>query len=341
MARAKNVGQGWHGQSIRHSNARLKGKAGGTYAQAKIARVMTEYKKGLLYTPTGKKVKNKKQAVAIALSEAGLTRKKTGKGYLYTLKKYGDSTTPQGSSEEPYIFTSNPTAIKQKSRLKQFAEKAGQFIKKEEKAVVSLAKEKISEIGYNNYIKSELEKGNLYVKDGKPYNKDGTPATILAQNQKTINKILNKWEAQGNKPKETLLQKAKEEAVILAQKAKLEAKKALEEIKNARSRQVDKIANELESIESVDEDTRLRLATMDVKQLTAEELKQLAIVEGESFFGGNKYENELKRRINEEARIETDLTIERAKAKEESRQRLIKPKEDNSESLTNFLFGDL
>ena len=32
MARAKMAGSGWHGQSLRHSNARKNGKAGGTYA---------------------------------------------------------------------------------------------------------------------------------------------------------------------------------------------------------------------------------------------------------------------------------------------------------------------
>ena len=43
----------------------------------KVARVMREYKKGSLHS--GKKgpvVKSRKQAVAIALSEAGMSRKK-------------------------------------------------------------------------------------------------------------------------------------------------------------------------------------------------------------------------------------------------------------------------
>jgi len=45
--------------------------------QKKVAKVMREYKAGSLHS--GKKgpiVKSKKQAVAIALSEAGMTRKK-------------------------------------------------------------------------------------------------------------------------------------------------------------------------------------------------------------------------------------------------------------------------
>jgi len=45
--------------------------------QKKIAKVMREFKKGEL--PIGKskkKVKNRKQAIAIALSEAGMSKKK-------------------------------------------------------------------------------------------------------------------------------------------------------------------------------------------------------------------------------------------------------------------------
>ena len=45
--------------------------------QAKVKKVMKEFKQGKLKSGgSGKKVKNRKQAIAIALSEAGVSKKK-------------------------------------------------------------------------------------------------------------------------------------------------------------------------------------------------------------------------------------------------------------------------
>lgn len=51
-----------------------------TAAKKKISKVMREYKKGELNIgKSSKKVKSKKQAVAIALSQAGMAKKKAKK----------------------------------------------------------------------------------------------------------------------------------------------------------------------------------------------------------------------------------------------------------------------
>ena len=48
-----------------------------TKAQKKVGKVMREYKEGTLHSgKSGKVVKNPRQAVAIALSEAGMTKPK-------------------------------------------------------------------------------------------------------------------------------------------------------------------------------------------------------------------------------------------------------------------------
>ena len=46
----------------------------------KVEKVMGEYKRGTLKSSSGAKVKSRKQAVAIAMSEAGMSRKGKRRG---------------------------------------------------------------------------------------------------------------------------------------------------------------------------------------------------------------------------------------------------------------------
>jgi len=48
-------------------------------AAKKVGKVMGEYKRGTLKSGSGAKVQSKKQAVAIAMSEAGMAKKKAVK----------------------------------------------------------------------------------------------------------------------------------------------------------------------------------------------------------------------------------------------------------------------
>ena len=50
-----------------------------TKAEKKVSKVMREYGTGILKSSSGKKVTSRRQAIAIALSEAGKSRPKTTK----------------------------------------------------------------------------------------------------------------------------------------------------------------------------------------------------------------------------------------------------------------------
>ena len=50
-----------------------------TKSQKKVEKVMSEYKSGSLKSSSGKKVTSRKQAIAIAMSEANMARKKPTK----------------------------------------------------------------------------------------------------------------------------------------------------------------------------------------------------------------------------------------------------------------------
>jgi hypothetical protein len=72
-ARTKNQRQ-W--EALRHPNKLGAGamKRKSLHGQEKVGVVMKEFKRGTLHSGSGDIVKNRKQAIAIAMSEAGLSR---------------------------------------------------------------------------------------------------------------------------------------------------------------------------------------------------------------------------------------------------------------------------
>ena len=63
--------------------------------KSKVSRVMREHKEGKLTSGSGKKVKSRKQAIAIAMSESGRSRKKGGGSRS---KAGGSRSTPKRAS---------------------------------------------------------------------------------------------------------------------------------------------------------------------------------------------------------------------------------------------------
>ena len=72
---------GLEDESLKPGKEYMMKKGGMTKSQKKIGTVMREFKKGKLKSSSGKKVTNPKQAIAIGLSEAGMSKmKKRGGG---------------------------------------------------------------------------------------------------------------------------------------------------------------------------------------------------------------------------------------------------------------------
>lgn len=83
MAKSMSLRNRMKYKAMRHRNilgagAKKRNKIWGKHrgGQAKVGVVMSEFKRGTLHSGSGKIVRNRKQAIAIAMSEAGLSKKK-------------------------------------------------------------------------------------------------------------------------------------------------------------------------------------------------------------------------------------------------------------------------
>ena len=68
--------------------------------QAKIRRVMKEYKSGKLKSSSGEPVKSRQQAIAIALSQAGMSKKDKSDAYWDAYVIEIEKEEPEEESEE-------------------------------------------------------------------------------------------------------------------------------------------------------------------------------------------------------------------------------------------------
>ena len=79
--KAKGRGMGLEDEKLKPGKEYVeKAKGGMTKGQKKVGKVMREFKEGKLKSSSGKKVTNPKQAIAIGLSEAGMSKPKKAMG---------------------------------------------------------------------------------------------------------------------------------------------------------------------------------------------------------------------------------------------------------------------
>jgi len=76
----KTGGMGLQDEKLQPGKEYMMKKGGMTKGQKKVGKVMSEFKSGKLKSSSGRKVTNPKQAIAIGLSEAGMSKKKMQDG---------------------------------------------------------------------------------------------------------------------------------------------------------------------------------------------------------------------------------------------------------------------
>jgi hypothetical protein len=170
------------------------------------------------------------------------------------------------------------------------------------------------DIGHEEPKKLEFERieGTNLLKEKEPSKK-----SKLVEDAKKAGRFVEKEIILGAKKtgefieKET--KKLDEELKRRREKAQIEKEAKKEQLEEFRLQEVNSVLKEEVSDEK----------EIDIKTLSEEELKQLAVITPRGLFGGDtKYEHELKRRIDEEARLKGDLIIEKANASKKVEERI-------------------
>jgi hypothetical protein len=307
---AKHKTGGWFNQTTRHSKARKYGKAGGQYLTEQASkRVDTILKKHPEY-------KN--------LSFKQLK----GKGIFL---KYQSDSDKDGVKN---IHDCKPLNKKEQD-LKETAQKVGSWIGKEAKAVGEWAKKEAPIV--KEWVKKEGKAvGSFVSKEAKILK---TKAEEEIKNyQERRREAVRKAVEEATKQNAMVTSTPEQQEKIVDDVIEIPEMQETGEATNYQNLNISHIFTKPEL--SIDEASRIAkktteamtkaehqkiddLADVDVKELSDSQLKTIAIRLGTGFFGqGGKYEDEIKRRIRERERIETDLRLELQKAQAESTKRI-------------------
>jgi len=321
---AKHNTGGWFKQPLRHSKARKFGKAGGEYS----TRVKTILKKHPEYQNLSfKELK--------------------GKGIFL---KYQADYDKDGVKNVKDCKPLNP----KEQDLKETATKVGAFIGKETKAVGGwVGKE--AKIGFEKtkgfvkkeapvvkeWVKKEAEAVKQKVKqEYEDYQKKRKEAIGRAVQQATQQGVMDEVTAEQQTELIDKIAETQEGMGSVEMSHEIEAKTIPTTYPDLNVSHIFTAIQKPEEAQKIAEKTSKaftkaqhkniqELAEVDVKELSDDELKTISVRLGTGFWGsGNKFENEIKRRIREREKIETDLKLELEKSQHESQTRLEKMREE-------------
>ena len=300
---AKHKTGGWFNQTTRHSKARKFGKAGGQY----LSRVDTILKKHPEY-------KN------LSFKEL------KGKGIFL---KYQSDTDKDGVKN---IKDCKPLNQKEQD-LKETTKKVGDWVKKEAKAVGEWTKKEVPKI--KEFISKEAKIIKTKAEEE------------LKKYQERRREAVRKAVAEATKQNAMVVTTPEEQEKLVDDVIETPEMQETGEATNYQNLNISHIFTKPEL--SIDEAQRIAkktteamtkaehqkiddLADVDIKELSDSQLKTIAIRLGTGFFGqGSRFEEEIKRRIRERERIETDLRIELQKSQAESTKRMNEYKKEISQ----------
>lgn len=305
MAKAKKQGSGWHKQKVRHSRAKKFGKAGGKYKAEKMSkRIKTMLKENpKLKNMTFKQLKNK----GIFL-------------------RYRADSDKDGTINIKDCQPLNKKEQDLKEKIKKAEEKGVTLIKKGFKKAKELGKaglKKAKELT----IKAREEIARIQA-EKRARQEEAVKTAVLQATATRLIPAVSKAEVEAQVKAEI---KEEQAEIIEAEREKEFEFRPIEKIfQEPQFRFTPETAQKLaeRTQEALREAKRKRiddLRVIDLSELNDNELKEISIKLGTGFFGaGNKFENELKRRIRETEKIDADLTIETMRAEKTAKERINK-----------------
>lgn len=305
---AKYKSGGWFKQSTRHSNARKLGRAGGSYASDRIRTILKKHPE---YEKLTFKQLKKKGVFLRYQSDSDKDRVINIKDCRPLNKKAQDN----GEERKLEFEQIKGTGLLREKEPSKTKMKIKEFLSKTEKQAEKAAKKGLKFIGEE--AKELKKKAEESIEE---HNRKKREAISKAVAEATKERLMDKTSLEERKEildelEEANQVKGEDVSHIFTGTSPEESAKIAEKTSKLMTRASHKAIDDLSSV--------------DVKELSDDELKTIAVRLGTGFFSsGSRFENELKRRIRERERIATDLQVEVEKSRMEHEKRLKKIKED-------------
>lgn len=325
MAKARTGG--WFKQPERHRRASKYGRAGGQYASQRVTTILAkhpEYKNLSFQQLKGKGIFLKYQSDA---DRDGVKNIKDCK--------------PLNPKEQDLKETAKKVGTWVGKEAKKGYEKTKEFVKKETPKVKAFVKKEAQAIRekvkkeYEDYKKKRREAVGRAVAQATQQN------LIDEQTEEQKTELIDKLSEMKEGQESTEISSGIEREMTPVTYPEFDVSHIFSSLKPEEAQRI--AEQTTRALTKAEHKNVEELADVDVKELSDEELKMITIRLGTGFFGqGSRFEAEIKRRIRERERVETDLKIELEKAQLESKKRLEQIEKDlHKEEKGGYIWDDI